>query len=167
MKFNEAVDISLQSLANHLVTQVGKCPTVGELSAPDGTVVNLTSVQHIMTAAFDQAVRTGSIEVLRPLKVHKRADARLAGTHDEGFLKLMFSPFTLRPGLSTLTWYLRAEMLRRSKYFDSKAKEIKIDLHAPLDVQADRYGRMMAFLLLGQMTKAYRWRATEPLVSWK
>jgi hypothetical protein len=162
-----AVDVCLRALAEHLLKAVGHCPPLAELTGPDGTVVSLASVRERMARSFDDTIRREAPEVIQPLEVHKRSDALLAGTRDSGCLGVLLAPFTFRPGLWSLASYLRAELRRRAKAFAAKGSQIEVDLHAPLEVQADRYGQKIAYLVLSDLTDRHRWAAVAPLVSWR
>jgi hypothetical protein len=135
-----------------------------QMSGPDGTVVNFSSVQEVMAASFDETIRQGAREVVVPLVVHRRADAQLAGGSNEGFLGVLLAPFTFRPGLGSVWWYLWKELSRRARDFEERGKKIECDLHAPLDVQARRNGQKMAYIVLGYLTRRHRWIATAPIV---
>jgi hypothetical protein len=161
-----AVDVCLRAYSEHLHGLRGHCPRVGELTGRDGTVVNLTSVQEVVARAFDHAVAEAAAVVVRPLEVHKKAGVKMAGTRDEGFLGVLLALFSLRPGLATLVSYLNAELKRRAAQFDRQAREIEMDLQAPLEEQGHRIGRKMAFAVMHEATNRYKRMAVHPVVSW-
>ncbi len=151
-----AVDVCLHAYAEHLLRLIGQCPKGMEMTGPDGTVVNLTSVSDVMSRAFDRTVREVAAEVHRPLEVHRKAAQRLAGTREGGFIGVLLAPFTFRPTLGTVIGYLNAELKRRIAQFETRAREGKADLHAPLEVQAERAGRTIAYVMMIETTKRYR-----------
>jgi len=160
-----AVDVCLRAYSDHLLMLVGQCPPLIEMTGPDGTVVNLSSVHDVMSASFDATIREAASMVIHPVEVHRQAGEPLAGTRDSGLLGVLLAPFSSRPSLRTLISYLSAELKRREVQFASKAMAIEVDLHAPLAAQAQRNGQKLAYAGLAEVTKRYKRVAARPVLT--